>query len=137
MPSNQEIFDTVARAILKQGAPSVIIDDNDSCSCRYRGVNGAKCAVGHLINDDEYCASMEDMPVLLLYNKNMLPERLRESINILLRLQAAHDNAVDAYDPMDSELFIYTFIENMCDIAEHYDLNTEAFEMAIEEYRAQ
>ena len=52
---NQEVYDKVKAHLLSQNRKS--LDANGECS--YRGDNGAMCAVGVLIPDDMYHASME------------------------------------------------------------------------------
>ena len=52
--TQQQIFDKVATHLLTQGAKSMMGD-----TCRYRGSNGAKCAVGCLIKDDHYDPILE------------------------------------------------------------------------------
>lgn len=54
MKTNQEIFDIVAAHLLQQGVPC-----KDGLSCRYRGVDNTKCAVGCLIKDADYDKNME------------------------------------------------------------------------------
>ena len=61
--NNQEAFTIVRRALLKQNAQSRKSDGH----CAYRGNDGLKCAVGHLIPDtcyreeyDKRCISDDD-----------------------------------------------------------------------------
>lgn len=49
MSSYQELFDKATTAILQQGCRSV----NPAGQCRYRGPNNLKCAIGHLISDEQ------------------------------------------------------------------------------------
>lgn len=51
----QEIFNKVATHLLTQGKRSVASDG----SCMYRGPEGTKCAIGCLIEDDEYHPLLE------------------------------------------------------------------------------
>jgi hypothetical protein len=125
----QEIFDTVARAILKQGVPSVGFKSSGRIdACQYRGVNGAKCAVGHLITDDEYSRSMENMNVLDMQDRKLLPERLIPFVDFLKELQVAHDNPVRYEGMTESYEFIPEFIKNMRGIAKKYNLNEDVFD---------
>lgn len=60
--TRQETFDLVARALVKQGAPSIDyieICDRVEVKCRYRGAEGRRCAAGHLIADEDYDRDME------------------------------------------------------------------------------
>jgi len=54
MKTPQEIFDIVATHLLKQNRRA-----KDGFSCRYRGDEGTKCAVGCLIDDQHYNVDME------------------------------------------------------------------------------
>ena len=54
--NRQEALNIAARGILEQGAYSL---NKARTSCMYRGENGTKCAVGHLIPDDDYDPLME------------------------------------------------------------------------------
>lgn len=82
MLTEQEIFDTVARALLAQGRPAVNVN-----KCRYRTPDGAKCAAGHLLPDDEYESHMEGCGVggLVYFEDFPLP--------LLRDLQNAHDGS--------------------------------------------
>ncbi len=51
----QKVFDTVLGAMRKQGQKSV--DHNGKC--KYRGIGGLKCAIGHLFPDEMYTPDME------------------------------------------------------------------------------
>ena len=54
-PDQQELFDTVAEALLKQGCSSI----NAAGTCVYRSPDGHKCAAGFLIPDELYDSRME------------------------------------------------------------------------------
>lgn len=55
--TNQQIFDKAVTALLKQNQRSG--DPGSYAGCQYRGPNGLKCAVGHLIDDACYQPLME------------------------------------------------------------------------------
>ena len=61
--NNQEVFNKVARALIKQGEASVPAGYNDiTDTCRYRirkGTRTLKCAVGHLLPAKLYDKRME------------------------------------------------------------------------------
>lgn len=71
-------------------------DDEMSFQCKYRGPDGTKCAVGHLIPDHLYEETIENMSVMLMFEER--PE-IAEHIGahsygqelFLSKLQAAHD----------------------------------------------
>lgn len=86
--NNQEAFDTSLVKLMEQGVCSM--KDN---SCQYRGPNGTKCAIGHLMPADHYASWMEGkkIGILLLDNTklNMLFDGV--DVNLLNQLQKFHD----------------------------------------------
>ncbi len=91
MTTAQEIFTQVwNHFVVDGGAYSV-----DSKGCCYRGPNGAKCAVGVLLRDDEYSPEIEGSSVGALPSKGALPERLLPHLELLRQLQLCHDGAGD------------------------------------------
>jgi len=98
----QEIFDTVAEHLLKQGKQSKAPGDK---GCRYRGPDGTKCAVGVLIPDADYRKWMDaghSIPVDTLLEgrdanrkKHRVPASIKALVPhqcLLATLQGAHDN---------------------------------------------
>ena len=63
--TNEQAFKTMARHMLAQGKRSVAVARDsfgvEHESCRYRGPDGLKCAVGVLIPDEEYRESLEGL----------------------------------------------------------------------------
>jgi len=104
MKTRQEIFNQVAAHLMTQKAPALIAGE-----CRYRGLDGQKCAVGCLIEDKYYNKEFEGTVVSIL--RPNLPRQhgllnaallasgvdiIRTSVVTLLsELQQLHDN-VDA-----------------------------------------
>lgn len=82
----QEIFDIVAKHLLTQGKKSV----NHSGICYYRGKNGAKCAAGALIPDDQYDPKFEQSTWQELVRKEWVENKFAHQIQIL---QTIHDDA--------------------------------------------
>lgn len=85
----QEAYDKVLFALRKQRQQST----DSSGACLYRGPDGLKCAVGHLLPDHLYSDSFE------MTGAEQLPRPALEAIGLhlvdtgLLRhLQKAHDN---------------------------------------------
>lgn len=110
MPSKQETFDTVVGALIKQGRPSV-----GEGKCKYRGPNGDKCAVGHLIPDSKYRETMEgrainDMAVFYVV------QGLGHNVALVESLQMAHDD----YSSMPN--FMSNFIAMAKEISRDYRL---------------
>jgi hypothetical protein len=57
MTSKQELFEKAINGLLQQGTVSYI----QGTGCMYRGLNGTKCAVGHLIPDELYDPEIETL----------------------------------------------------------------------------
>lgn len=89
----QEIFDTVAKHLFKQGCRSKELDDDLDSTCLYRGPDGRMCAVGVLIPDSLYKVDMEYQNITYLIGKagSPLPGWMRANESLLQLLQASHD----------------------------------------------
>lgn len=87
----QEIFDTVATHLLKQGRRAVNPDIPERC--HYRGANGTACAVGVLIPDEVYDPMMEGRTVvgLLSHPEFKIPRWMWNNEQLLIELQNVHD----------------------------------------------
>ncbi|MEN7527884.1 hypothetical protein [Cupriavidus sp. DL-D2] len=85
--TNQELFDIALTNLRRQRVCSIVGDE-----CRYRGENGARCAVGWAIPDEKYRRVFEGLDVGQLIDQNRLPEELR-GVNYQLaqEIQRAHD----------------------------------------------
>lgn len=128
----QEIFNTAVSGILVQGRKAT----DGTGMCTLRGWDGTRCAVGHLIKDEDYNSDMEGFSFLEGYStgdevfsdddvhrfaQNSLGEALIKSIgeltvekmNLLNSLQDAHDNWPD-----DLALF-----EDLTRIAKEFELD--------------
>ena len=88
----QEIFTTVYTGVVTQGA----LAKDDTGACLYRGPDGTKCGVGHLI-DDELAASIEDLSIEVV-DPLLLPLWAREQLFLLEQIQRAHDKANNIED---------------------------------------
>ena len=86
--TTQEAFDKSVTALLKQNKKS-----EDGRKCMYRGPEGRKCAIGHLIPDSIYDPSMERKGVNVLRYEFPEVADLLEDVNIELlnQLQLIHD----------------------------------------------
>lgn len=97
----QQAFDKAYLGLKAQGFERSYGND----ICLYRGPDGKKCALGHLIPDDQYRHDMEAKSVHTINNlfPNALPEGLRDldGRRALNALQRCHDFAVDAADMRD------------------------------------
>lgn len=57
-------------AIINQGKKSV---DDSGMYCQYRGPGGIKCAVGHMISDEEYSPKLESSSACSVDISYLLP----------------------------------------------------------------
>ena len=112
--TEQEIFNKVAVHLIKQNKRSVIYDDNGDDFCRYRSEDGAMCAVGCLISDEEYLPEMEGESVGAIINENVSLDHLRHNHFLLEQLQLIHDQAPD-------ELFLPYICKKLVELAEEED----------------
>ena len=107
MDDNTKLRDAVHRAVaavILQGTRSVDCAGN----CRYRGPNGLKCVVGHMIADDVYDESLEDQLATapdviyaLCSSLSSAPPTL-EQREYLHYLQAWHDDLGDGFGSTSS-----------------------------------
>ena len=94
--TSQEVFNKVWDwFIVKKNPPS--LDSNKTC--QYRGPNGARCAIGIFIDDNDYDEAFEGMSVGdILGNRSnsKLTTFISEHLSLLEELQSEHDTvAVD------------------------------------------
>lgn len=131
----QQVYDAVAKALLKQGKPSV----DEQNHCQYRGPNGLKCAAGHLIPDRLYNPTIENkqISVLLLSKadrKDWFSPELsawfgeEKHADLIYALQQAHDNATSEFDEEGcAREWFPTWKFKMFRLASQFHLNTNAF----------
>jgi len=120
-PLYQAAFDKAVELVIKQGA----VCKNNDAVCLYRGPNGMKCAIGHLISDEQIAKYNIRMNHYVEYFPSTL---LKEIINddayivceFLTGLQSAHD-----YCQIDSgDKFTEAFINRANNLAINWGLNT-------------
>lgn len=132
--NKQEIFDTVATALLKQGNPSATLAVNEggnaSVRCHYLMEDGRRCGVGHLMNDAEMdvCRdSRASVHGLVSAYRNSLRDFFNSEAYFLRQVQRAHDDAADGYDKIiEGDAWVKGFKENMVKIADEHRLSTAA-----------
>ena len=117
----QEIFDTVATHLLKQGRRAVNPDIPHMC--HYRGANGTACAVGVLIPDEVYDPMMEGRTVVKLVNDSTfeIPKWMAKNATLLAWLQNVHDTEVHWRDSA-------TMKEALSKVAKESSLTSEVLE---------
>lgn len=88
--TKQEVFDQVAKHLMKQGKQSTVWDAVAELErCVYHGPNGLMCAAGCLISDDEYEKNFEGRSWRSLVTESAVPSAHRA---IITQLQEIHDN---------------------------------------------
>ena len=126
LTNKQEIFNEVYTKLVKQGQPS-----SENGLCRYRGPEGARCAVGWLIPDEDYHESFECLGVGTLLEElesSRLKSFLENHRELLMDLQQAHDSAIPSEDYEDDPDFplpkpwLQTWKEEMEQIAQRHKL---------------
>ncbi len=93
--TNQELFDRVATHLLTQGKRSVVREGCEE-ECRYRDLDGLKCAIGCLIPDDMYSENLEgknpgNIEVIKATGISY------DQVSLAKRLQAIHDSYQPKY----------------------------------------
>lgn len=91
--SLQEVLDFTTQKLREQGGPS--FDPVDGM-CLYRGPDGTKCAIGHLIPDANYRKEFEQKGIAALlgdpsFNFVAHRDEIDEMVKLLEDLQMAHD----------------------------------------------
>lgn len=91
----QQVFEYVVGKVLEQGKPSVHPDRPSVCV--YRGEGGLKCAVGHLIDDDELARWLDcHEGAVMSFTKDMYAKLDWDGMThkeLLIKLQQCHDDA--------------------------------------------
>jgi len=84
----QEVLDTVAAHLLKQGAKSLASDGKHRS---YRGEGDLRCPVGALIPDEAYSLKLENQTIETLLERGRCLQHLSEHRFLLKELMYAHD----------------------------------------------
>lgn len=103
--SPQQALDFVYEAIAKQDCRSIERGrvSHLDIICQYRGAKGAKCAIGHLIPDEEYQREWDSCgePLTSLVSAGDVVIPQCRTYEVLCQLQTAHDSC----QPDASETF--------------------------------
>jgi hypothetical protein len=130
----QEIFDTVARGLIRQGEPGGSGDN-----CFYRSVSQSsgrpvKCAAGMLMRDEDYSPELEDKGADFLVEQALggMGRFLAHGM-LIQSMQVAHDREArqcrDPDDPADGRPeWLQLFREKMRIIAKDQGLSSEALD---------
>jgi hypothetical protein len=117
--TNQDIFDTVAIHLIKQGKKSA--DANGDCL--YRSPEGLKCAVGCLIPDEVYDPEMEERVISRLLGCYDSLNFLWPYYDLLNDLQRTHDMLLT-----ENQTWKDAVILRLYELAEKYNLSTAALD---------
>lgn len=114
----QEIFNIAFINVIAQGCRSSTSDG----SCKYRGPDGLKCAVGFMIDDEtaavwDTMGSIED---IVYTHRESLPSWVVDNRSLLNAIQGAHDGAGQP------ESFVESFTKAMTKIANRFQLEIPA-----------
>lgn len=114
----QEAFDKAARGVIAQGKPS-----HNAEFCLYRGPDGLKCAVGHLLDESMIPPSEIDSPADLLGRFFEIEGAgHRQTVDFLYNLRDAHDRY--RHHPN----FVEHFKGQMRGLATHLDLDPKVLD---------
>ena len=103
--TDQEIFDAVWKGAKAQGFARSMRDED---LCVYRAPNGLKCYAGLLIPDEVYDPGIEGGDAVWAFGRLGLQVA---NIDLVFRLQVAHDNA---FDEEDHEHNLRTIAQEQC-----------------------
>lgn len=121
--NRQETFDFVLDAIIGQGGPAGR-QEGWQFTCQYRAEDGKRCAIGHLITDEE-AEALGGNNVCWAADHGTLPARFSDDVWFYANLQAAHDDAA-----CDDGPFVPLFRKNMASLARRHGLTFPAEAMA-------
>ena len=114
--NNQEAFNKAVIGVVAQGGPSMKSRHlGVSSQCVYHAKDGRKCAVGHLIEDEDYDHVIENKTVTHLHVMGYIQKLSNVSVELLVKLQDAHDSML-ADENLDE------FIADAKNIASRYNL---------------
>ena len=124
----QEVFDYVAKHLIKQGRQSWL----QSYGCAYRGEGGLSCAAGCLVTDEEYAQAtrddVSDLEGSSAFNLSSLLSSpfWKRHEKLIQELQLVHDND-DEVTFSPSRVFLPAELKKkLAAVAKDFNLNTEA-----------
>lgn len=128
--TEQEVFDQVARHLLKQNNTSTRADDGETCA--YRGIGNTKCATGCLIADDEYIPEMDNAILLHLKYPDIDIESDGTSWQALVKVglvPSKHEDLIFKMQLIHDGIMIEDWKDELKELAEKFNLNTNALQV--------
>lgn len=115
----QECFNLIVLQMMAQGEPSISKDK----ACAYRGLEGRKCAAGHLLPDKDYDPTMEGRSFASLVESNLVSLKFDHpsTVEMIQMMQKAHDNA-------GRKFFVQDFRTEARRVAEIFRLDTSVLD---------
>jgi len=111
----QQIYDKVVAHLSTQGKRSV-----DDRYCRYHSEDGLMCAVGVLIDKDDYFPEIDQgnktIKGLVQQYEDKFPEWMSENLGLLSELQSVHDRQYLWEDGQK-------MLDTLTDVAEAYNVS--------------
>lgn len=117
----QELLNKAVAGILAQGCQSYV-DNDDENYCAYRGPNCTKCAIGHLLTDEQIEKyNIEENQTPETFSKELIQELApatlqHDTVQFFQDLQRAHDL------PDGGAYFIANFKKRIKDLALKWNL---------------
>lgn len=128
MYTMQEVFDKACTAIIAQGMRSSEDFDNEYSGCLYRGPNGLKCAIGHLLSDEQIeFFGVKEGNSPLDFHPDLLDQLIKSvdtsiftcKSDFLNEIQNLHDTCLNS----EGDNFVFEFKAIAKQFAEHAKLN--------------
>lgn len=100
--AKQKAFDTAVRGLAGQGWQKSFGGAGQATRCKYRGPNGLKCAVGHLLEDSELPkgADKADFAGLPEHPVNIAAKKFEVEPAFINRMRIQHDTAGPSREKM-------------------------------------
>lgn len=108
MSNKQELFNQSVLGVYSQGKPS---RDPVTLDCQYRGPDGLKCAVGHILPDEAYNSRLEGNTVwndTVIGALGLKMSEDKDTLFMLQELQRLHDcQTLVGDEPSEAEISQY------------------------------
>lgn len=116
--SLEEIWQYAYDCIVEQGEASV----SSTGVCLYRGPEDKKCAVGHMIADEDFNEEFNSdsiSSIINYFDLNEFDKEVKRKVNFLTALQDIHDNCWY----LKGEEFISEYKKNMKELKQEYAIS--------------